>query len=131
MTTTTAQRVSQESPKASTGTASRRAVAVSVASGAVGTMRTTAEEAASRLPDVAAKGKSALDDANRRIEQSTDEMVRLGTVLSFGFAAGLLVGGAPRILVGAAMVPAAMLGLAVLDRTANRAASAKDAATRL
>ncbi len=97
---------------------SRRAVAVSVAADAADAVKTVAEDAATRLPGVAAMGRSTFDDANRRIASSSDEMVRLGAVLSFGFAAGLLIGGAPRILVGAAMVPAAMLGLALLDRTA-------------
>jgi hypothetical protein len=69
-------------------------------------------------------GRSAFDDANRRIGSSSDEMIRLGTVLSFGVAAGLLVGGAPRMFVGAAMLPVGMLGLALLERTAAGRAGA-------
>lgn len=118
MTTTATRPVIEETPKAGSRERSRRTVAVSVAADAAGAVKTAAEDAATRLPAIASIGRSAFDDATRRIESGSDEMVRLGTVLSFGFAAGLLIGGAPRILVGAAMVPAAMLGLALLERTA-------------
>ena len=111
MTTTTTRPVTEDR--------SRRAAAAALASDAAGAVKTAADDAAARLPGLAAMGRSAFDDANRRIEVSSDEMVRLGTVLSFGFAVGLLIGGAPRILVGAAMVPAGMLGLALLERTAT------------
>ena len=117
MTTTATRPVTEETPKTSSRERSRRAVAVSVAADAAGAVRTMAEDAATRLPAVASMSRSAFDTASRRIEASSDEMVRLGTVLSFGFAAGLLIGGAPRILVGAAMVPAGMLGLTLLERT--------------
>ena len=119
MTTTATRSVTDEPSKTRSRERSRRAVAVSVASDAADAVKTAAEDAATRLPAVAEMGRATFDDANRRIASSSDEMVRLGAVLSFGFAAGLLIGGAPRILVGAAMVPAAMLGLALLDRTAT------------
>jgi hypothetical protein len=129
MTTTATRPVTEATPKAGSRERSRRTVAVSVAADAAGAVKTAAEEAATRLPAVAALGRSAVDDASHRIEASSDEMVRLGTVLSFGFAAGLLIGGAPRILVGAAMVPAGMLGLALLERTAaGRPSTTKGAA---
>ena len=119
MTTTATRAVTEETPKTGSRDRSRRTVAVSVVADAAGAVRTAAEDAATRLPAIASMGRSAFDDATRRIESSSDEMVRLGTVLSFGFAAGLLIGGAPRILVGAAMVPAGMLGLALLERTGS------------
>ena len=46
----------------------------------------------------------------------SDEMLSVGSVLSFGFAMGLLVGGASRLLVAVALIPAAMMGLTLLDR---------------
>ena len=133
MTTTATRPVAEESTKTRSRDRSRRAVAVSVASDAAGAAKTAVDDAATRLPSIAATGRSAFDGANRQIKRSSDEMVRLGTVLSFGFAAGLLIGGAPRILVGAAMLPAAMLGLALLDRTAagRPAGSANKAAAGL
>jgi len=114
MTTTATRPVTEETSRSR----SRRTTAVSVASDAAVAVKAAADDAAARVPGIAAMARSAYDDANRRIEASSDEMVRLGTVLSFGFAAGLLVGGANRILVGAALVPAGMLGMALLERTA-------------
>jgi hypothetical protein len=124
MTTTATRPISEDTPKAGSRDRSRRTVAVTVAADAAGAVRSAAEDAATRLPGLASMGRSAFDDANRRIESSSDEMVRMGTVLSFGFAVGLLIGGAPRILVGAALVPAGMLGLALLERTAAGGPSA-------
>jgi hypothetical protein len=85
-------------------------------SGAAGTVKDTAADAVGRLPEVAATTRAAIEDANRQISAGSDEMVAVGTLLSFGFAMGLLVGGANRFLVGAALVPAAMLGFNLLDR---------------
>ena len=46
-----------------------------------------------------------------------------GTLVAFGFALGLLVGGANRILVLLALVPAAAMGLTLLDRQSTRPGS--------
>jgi hypothetical protein len=124
MTTTATRPVSDDTPQPGSRDRSRRTVAVTVASDAAGAVRSAAEDAATRLPGLASMGRSAFDDANRRIESSSDEMVRMGAVLSFGFAVGLLIGGAPRILIGVALVPAGMLGLALLERTAAGGPSA-------
>ena len=51
-------------------------------------------------------------------------MLTVGSVLSFGFAMGLLVGGANRLLVAIALIPAAALGLTLLDRPAGASARA-------
>ena len=101
-------------------TSSRRTAATAVVADAAVAVRGAAEDAATRLPGAVATGRSAFEDANRRIAASSDEMVRLGTAVSFGFAVGLLVGGANRILVGAAFLPVCMLGLTLLDRFAGR-----------
>jgi hypothetical protein len=93
-------------------------------------VRDTAAEAISRLPDVAATTRSAIEDANSQIRAGSDEMLAAGTLLSFGFAAGLLVGGANRLLVTAALVPVAMLGFNLLDR-ATRAAKRPASGGRL
>ena len=61
----------------------------------------------------------AFEDANRRIQASTDETLTVGTAVSFGLAVGLLLGGASRILVAAALIPVAMMGLTLLDRAAK------------
>lgn len=119
MTTTATRAVTEETSRTTAPERSRRSIAASVATDAASAVKAAADDAAARLPRLTASGRTALEDTNRRIDSSSDEMVRLGTVLSFGFAAGLLVGGAPRILVGAALVPTAMLGLALVDRTTS------------
>jgi hypothetical protein len=43
-------------------------------------------------------------------------MLRLGSAVSFGFAAGLLIAGANRLLVAAALLPVGMVGLVMLER---------------
>lgn len=87
--------------------------AVSDAASAAGSL---ASDASTRLPGVAATTRAAFDDANLRIRASSDEMLRLGTAVSFGLAAGLLIAGANRTLVVAAMIPVGMMGLAMLER---------------
>ena len=86
-------------------------------SGAATSAGNTAADAVARLPEVAATTRSAIEDANRQIRAGSDEMLAIGTLLSYGVALGLLVGGANRLLVAIALVPAGMLGLNLLDRS--------------
>jgi hypothetical protein len=87
-----------------------------VAGEVAGTMRGAAETVASRLPEAAATTRMAVDEAARRIETGSDEMLTAGATLSLGVAVGLLVAGASRILVVLALIPAAAMGLTLLDR---------------
>ena len=50
-------------------------------------------------------GVPLIEDANRQMRAGSDEMLSIGSVLSFGFAMGLLIGGASRLLVSAITVP--------------------------
>jgi hypothetical protein len=84
-------------------------------------VRGAAETVASRLPEAAAQTRAAVDEAARRIETGSDEMLTAGTSLSLGLAIGMLIGGAPRILVALALVPAAAMGLTILDRSSRAA----------
>jgi molybdopterin converting factor small subunit len=79
-------------------------------------VKSVANEAAARLPEAAATTRDALVDAQRRIDSGSDETLSAGTLVAFGFALGLLVGGANRLLVMLALVPAAAMGLTLLDR---------------
>ena len=54
------------------------------------------------------------------MRSGSDEMLSVGSVLSFGFAMGLLIGGASRILVTIALIPAAAMGLTLMDRVSRR-----------
>ena len=82
-------------------------------------VRGAAETVAARLPDAAAQTRAVVDEAARRIETGSDEMLTAGTTLSLGVAIGMLVGRAPRILVVLALIPAAAMGLTILDRNSR------------
>jgi hypothetical protein len=98
----------------------RGAAVGSTVSDAAGTVRGAAGEAVARLPEVTATARSAIEDANRQMRSGSDEMLSVGSVLSFGFAMGLLIGGASRLLVAVALIPAAAMGLTLMDRVSRR-----------
>jgi hypothetical protein len=126
MTTPTSDRPTTANPT----TDDKLAAVTDTVSGAAGNVKDATADAVARLPEVAATTRAAIEDANRQISAGSDEMLAAGSLLSFGFAMGLLVGGANRFLVGAAMVPAAMLGFNLLDR-ATRAAKRPATSSRL
>ena len=95
---------------------SAREKASNAASGMVGGVRDAAGTVADRLPDAAAMTRATVDEAARRIEAGSDQTLIVGSAMSLGFAAGLLVGGAPRLLVTVALVPAVAMGMTLLDR---------------
>lgn len=99
--------------------ATRFGSAKDAVSDTAGFIVSTAGGAVAKLPDLATTTRSALEDANRRIQGGSDEMLTLGAAASFGFAVGLLVGGASRLLVAAAFLPVGTMGLALLDRSAR------------
>jgi len=107
--------MSSETESGESGRSGIRAAAADAA----GTVRDTAGDAVAKLPEVAATTRSAIEDANRQMRAGSDEMLTIGSVLSFGFAIGLLVGGASRLLVAAALIPTAMMGLTLLDRSSR------------
>ena len=77
------------------------------------------------VPEVARVSRSALDDALKAIETGSDERLSAGLTLSLGLAIGLMVGGAPRILTAAALIPIAAIGLAMVDRQARTGTAAR------
>ena len=78
-----------------------------------------ASAVASRLPEAAATTRSAVEEAARRMEAGSDEALAVGTSLSVGLAIGLLLGGANRVLVALALIPATAMGFTLLDRYAG------------
>ena len=92
---------------------------------AAGTIRSAATDAAERLPEVASATRSALVEVDRQVEAGSDEMLTVGTALSFGLATGLLLAGASRVLVLSAFVPAVVLGLRLLDRSSRSRTDAR------
>src|SRR4029453_923534 len=72
---------------------------------------------AARLPEATQATRQAVEDANRAIQSGSDEALMAGTTLSVGLALGLLLGGATRLLVILALIPAAAMGFTLLDRS--------------
>ncbi len=119
--TTTAKTAARPATK---DDASRTAAVGDAVADAAETVRGAASEAVARLPEVAATTRSAIEDANRQMRAGSDEMLSVGSVLSFGFAMGLLIGGASRLLVAVALIPAAAMGLTLMDRVSRSRRSA-------
>ena len=72
--------------------------------------------AAQRLPEAASATGAQLERANRVIRSESDEVLAVGTSLSLGLAMGLLLGGANRLLVILALIPATAMGFTLFDR---------------
>ncbi len=75
-----------------------------------------ANAVAARLPEAAATTRDAVEEAARRMEAGSDEMLAVGASLSLGLAIGMLFGGANRILVALALIPATAMGFTLFDR---------------
>jgi hypothetical protein len=80
------------------------------------------------VPSAARASRAAVDDMFRAIETGSDERVSAGVTLSLGLAIGMLLGGAPRLLILAALAPVAAMGLVLQDRR-KRSSSAARATT--
>jgi hypothetical protein len=81
------------------------------------------------VPTAARASRAAVDDMFRAIETGSDERVSAGVTLSLGLAIGMLLGGAPRLLILAALAPVAAMGLVLQDRRKKSTAAAARAAT--
>jgi hypothetical protein len=75
-----------------------------------------AGEVSARLPEATASTREAFQEANRMVRAGSDETLKVVAAFSLGFAGGLLLGGAPRALVLAALVPAGLVGSEFVDR---------------
>jgi hypothetical protein len=60
--------------------------------------------------------RGAMTEAMRQMEAGSDQALTTGAAFALGAAMGLLVGGAPRLLVVASLVPVAAAGMILLDR---------------
>ena len=104
------------------GDPSGPAAAVNVA---VREMRNAIDGVGRSMPEVARVSRSAVDELVRAVETGSDQQVTAGVSLSLGLAMGMLLGGAPRILILLALAPVAVIGLAMADgRTARRRGTA-------
>jgi hypothetical protein len=75
-----------------------------------------ASSVAARLPEAAATTRDAVEEAARRMEAGSDQMLAVGASMSLGLALGMLVGGGNRLLVAVALIPATAMAFTLLDR---------------
>jgi hypothetical protein len=89
--------------------------------------RAVAADIGSRAGDLASQAPAAmnsavesaagvLNESTAAMQASPDEVLAIGTALSTGIAIGLIIGGAPRLLIGAALIPSAAMGFTLLSR---------------
>jgi len=86
------------------------------AKGIAGEVADRAAAAAAKLPDAASATGVQIGRANDLIQRESDEVLAVGTSLSLGLAMGLLLGGANRLLVILALIPASAMGYTLFDR---------------
>lgn len=104
------------------GSTSRRANGGEASSGrppvqvAMREVRGALEGVGRSVPGAARASRAAVADLFRTIESGSDERVSTGVTLSLGLAIGMLVGGAPRLVIALALVPLAAMGLVMADR---------------
>lgn len=75
-----------------------------------------AGDVTARFPEVAQGTRDALTEANRMVRGGSDSTLTLVGAGAIGFAVGLLVGGANRLLVVLSLVPAALIAATLLER---------------
>lgn len=68
------------------------------------------------MPEVARASRKSVEEMFRAVESGSDERVAAGVTLSLGLAIGMLLGGAPRLLILAALAPVVAMGLVLQDR---------------
>ncbi|HEU4673184.1 MAG TPA: hypothetical protein VFS32_09820 [Candidatus Limnocylindrales bacterium] len=89
--------------------------------------RAMAGDLGSRASDLASQAPAAmnsavesaagmLNESTAAMQASPDEVLAIGTALSTGIAIGLIIGGAPRLLIGAALIPSAAMGFTLMSR---------------
>ena len=124
---------SSDSGGSATGSsASTKSTSAGSSNGNTTSMRVTGEDVRGALegvsrqvPEVASTSMRLLDEAMRGIERSSDERVAAGVTLSLGLAVGMLIGGAPRLLIAIALMPVAAIGMVMMDRRTRGATSTK------
>jgi hypothetical protein len=75
-----------------------------------------AAQAPAAISSAVESAAGALNESAARMQSSSDEVLAIGTALSTGIVIGLIIGGAPRLLLGAALIPSAAMGFTLLSR---------------
>jgi hypothetical protein len=76
----------------------------------------TAGDMTARIPEVAQGTRDAITEANRLVRGGSDQTLKLVGAGAVGFAVGLLVGGANRLLVVLSLVPASLIAATLMQR---------------
>jgi hypothetical protein len=121
MTTETTTTTNAPTRRTNGGTAQ----AMSPMQGAVHEVRGALRGVGRSVPQVARASRSAIGDLYTSMESSSDERVSAGVTLSLGLAIGLLIGGAPRLVIALALAPLAAMGLVLADRRATAARASR------
>ena len=93
---------------------------VATAKGIASDVADRAVAAAQRIPEAASQTGVQIEKANQTMRGESDEILAVGTSLSLGLAMGLLLGGANRLLVILALIPATAMGVTLFDRHGGR-----------
>jgi hypothetical protein len=88
------------------------------------TVRSTAERAAERWPEVAAGAQTAARDTQKALERMPNQGLVIGTSFSLGLAIGLFMSGVNRFLVLIALAPAAAMVATLMGRNEENASEA-------
>ena len=86
------------------------------------TVAEAAGEVSAKLPEVATTARDAITEANRMVHSGSDQTIKVGGAFSIGMALGLLLGGANRLLVVLALIPAGLIAATLIERTETEAA---------
>ena len=113
----------RETTRRTNGTAT--VLPVGAMQGTVHEVRGVLEDVGRAMPEVARASRSAIGDLFATIEAGSDERVWAGVTLSLGLAIGMLIGGAPRLLIALALAPLVAMGIVLADRRAAGARGAK------
>ena len=93
------------------------------------TVAGAAGEVSARVPDVAQTARDAFVETNRMVQQGSDQTLKILGAASIGMATGLLLGGANRVLVILAMLPAALVGATLVERSDGTVSNATRSST--
>jgi len=89
---------------------------VGVMSDAQGALRTGAGKAAERLPEAMAGAEVAARETQKVLGEMPNQALVIGTSFSLGLGVGLFMSGSNRLLVLAALAPAAAMAATLLGR---------------
>jgi hypothetical protein len=79
-------------------------------------VRSTATNVGDRLPDVLETVKAQASDGARAVQAWPDSTQRMAAAFSLGLAVGLTLAGAPRLVIAGSLVPAIVVGAALVGR---------------